>query len=229
MIIHEKVIQGSDAWFALRRGRPTASRFKDIITAQKGDLSKSSPAYIAELIGECFVPDWIDFAGNKFTDRGTELEPVARKAFEEHTGDKTTEVGFVTRADEVVGCSPDGLVLHLGKNLERDAVYDKHNRITNGSELFCWGVEIKCPSPKVHVGWIMAGGLPDEHKQQVHGSMAVTGLNSWHFFSFFPGLQPFHVIVHRDAYTAKLSASLDQFLIDYAAARSAVIPKLSLQ
>jgi exosortase/archaeosortase len=74
----------------------------------------------------------------------------------------------------------------------------------------------------------MAGGLPDEHKQQVHGSMAVTGLNSWHFFSFFPGLQPFHLIVHRDAYTNKLSASLDQFLIDYAASRSAAIPKLSL-
>jgi hypothetical protein len=210
MIIHEKVIQGSDVWAALRRGRPTASRFKDIITAAKGDLSKSAPAYIAELIGECFVPDWIDFAGNKFTDRGTELEPVARKAFEEHTGYKTTEVGFVTRADGVVGCSPDGL-------------------IAGPSGGYMSGVEIKCPSPKVHVGWIMAGGLPDEHKQQVHGSMAVTGLNSWHFFSFFPGLQPFHVIVHRDAYTAKLSASLDQFLIDYAAARSAVIPKLSLQ
>jgi hypothetical protein len=79
------------------------------------------------------------------------------------------------------------------------------------------------------VGWVMAGKLPDEHSQQVHGSMAVTGLNSWHFFSFFPGLQPFHIIVYRDAYTAKLSASLDDFLIQYAAARSAVIPKLSLQ
>jgi hypothetical protein len=210
MIIHEKVIQGSEVWAALRRGRPTASRFKDIITAAKGDLSKSSPAYIAELIGECFVPDWIDFAGNKFTDHGTELEPVARKAFEEHTGYQATEVGFVTRADGVVGCSPDGL-------------------ITGPSGGYMSGVEIKCPSPKVHVGWIMAGGLPDEHKQQVHGSMAVTGLNSWHFFSFFPGLQPFYVIVHRDAYTAKLSASLDDFLIQYAAARSAVIPKLSLQ
>jgi hypothetical protein len=210
MIIHEKVIQGSDAWFALRRGRPTASRFKDIITAAKGDLSKSAPAYIAELIGECFVPDWIDFAGNKFTDRGTELEPVARKAFDDYTNYKTTEVGFVTRADGVVGCSPDGL-------------------ITGPSGGYMSGVEIKCPSPKVHVCWIMAGGLPDEHKQQVHGSMAVTGLNSWHFFSYFPGLQPFHTIVHRDAYTAKLSASLDDFLIQYAAARSAVIPKLSLQ
>lgn len=210
MIVHPHVLQGSDEWHAMRRGRPTASRFKDIITAQKGDLSKSATAYIAELIGECFVPDWIDFAGNKFTDRGTELEPMARKSFSEYFGGiPVEEVGFCTRKDGYVGCSPDGLM-----------------RGPDGEYL--WGVEIKCPSPKVHVGWIMAGGLPDDHKQQVHGSMAVTGLDAWHFFSWFPGLQPFHVIVKRDEYTAKLSASLDQFLIDYAAAREAVIPKLKL-
>jgi hypothetical protein len=73
----------------------------------------------------------------------------------------------------------------------------------------------------------MAGGLPDDHKQQVHGAMAVTGLRRWDFFSYFPGLQPFHITVLRDAYTDKLAASLDQFIIDYAAAREAVKPKLS--
>ncbi len=209
MIVHPHVLQGSDEWHAMRRGRPTASRFKDIITAAKGDLSKSAKSYIAELIGETFVPSWIDFAGNKFTDRGTELEPSARKAFIEATGMPVKEVGFCTRNDGVVGCSPDGL-------------------IEEGADYVA-GVEIKCPSPKVHVGWMMDGTLPDDHKQQVHGSMAVTGLTEWHFWSYFPGLQPFHLIVRRDDYTEKLSASLDQFLIDYAAAREAVIPKLKLK
>lgn len=209
MIVHPHVLQGSDEWHAMRRGRPTASRFKDIITAAKGDLSKSARGYIAELIGETFCPDWVDFAGNKFTDRGNELEPEARKAFEEYIQEGVHQVGFVTRQDGVVGCSPDGL-------------------LTARSGDYAAGVEIKCPSPKVHVGWMMDGVLPDDHKQQVHGSMAVTGLNSWHFFSFFPGLQPFHVITYRDEYTAKLSASLDQFLIDYAAARAAIVPKLKL-
>jgi hypothetical protein len=210
MIVHPHVLQGSDEWHAMRRGRPTASRFKDIITAAKGDLSKSARGYIAELIGESFCPEWIDFAGNKFTDRGTELEPVARAYYETYTGSTVAQVGFCTRNDGIVGCSPDGL-LPGGCTAE-------------------WfrGVEIKCPSPKVHVGWMMDGTLPDEHKQQVHGSMAVTGLDSWDFFSYFPGLQPFLITVRRDEYTAKLSASLDQFLIDYAAAREAVIPKLKL-
>ena len=227
MIVHPSVIQGSERWHAIRRGRPTASRFKDVITAAKGDLSKSATAYIAELIGESYVPEWVDFAGNRFTDRGTEMEPEARRAYENFLAVQAVEVGFVTRPDKVVGCSPDGLILRDGKELERDAIYDEEGRITNGADLFNWGVEIKCPSPKVHVGWVMAGGLPDDHKQQVHGAMAVTGLQRWDFFSYFPGLQPFHVTVRRDAYTDKLAASLDQFIIDYAAARAAVKPKLS--
>ena len=209
MIVHPSVHQGSEQWLAMRRGRPTASRFKDIITAQKGDLSKSSKGYIAELIGECFCPEWVDFDGNKFTDRGTELEPEARKAYEMHTGYSVVEVGFCTREDGFVGCSPDGLICGPKNNWRH-------------------GVEIKCPSPKVHVGWMIDGTLPDEHKQQVHGSMAVTGLDCWHFFSYFPGMKPFHVVVTRDDYTEKLSASLDQFLIDYAAARTAVIPLLQV-
>ena len=227
MIVHPSVLQGSEEWHAMRRGRPTASRFKNIVTAAKGDLSKSATDYIAELIGESYVPEWVDFAGNRFTDRGTEMEPEARLYYEGWAGVKAFEVGFVTRRDEVVGCSPDGLILLPGKSVERDAVHDEAGRITNGADLFAYGLEIKCPSPKVHVGWVMGGALPDDHKQQVHGAMAVTGLSRWDFFSYFPGLQPFHVTVHRDAYTDKLSASLDQFLVDYAAARAAVKPKLS--
>lgn len=228
MIIHPAMIQGSEAWQAIRRGRPTASRFKDIITAAKGDLSKSATAYMAELIGESYVPEWVEFAGNRHTDRGIEMEPEARQAYQDVIGTVVVEVGFVTRPDHVVGCSPDGLILRAGKELVRDVWFDDAGRIANGLALFDWGVEIKCPSPKVHVGWVMAGGLPDEHKQQVHGAMAVTGLQRWDFFSYFPGLQPFHVVVQRDAYTDKLASSLDQFVIDYAAAREAVKPKLSL-
>ncbi len=219
MIVHEAVLQGSDAWHALRRGRPTASRFKDIITPGTGSISKNKKgdaysekvqAYIAELIGETFCPDWIDFAGNKFTDRGTELEPLARKAFEAHTGLEVTEVGFVTRQDGVVGCSPDGL-------------------IAGPDDAWRAGVELKCPSPKVHVSWVMDGILPDEHRAQVYGSMAVTGLDTWHFFSFFPGLQPFHLIVHRDDYTQRITAALDEFLTEYGRIRTAVIPKIQLK
>jgi hypothetical protein len=216
MIVHE-CLQGSEQWHTFRKGRPTASRFKDIIQPSTGDLSKNkkgdglsekTKAYIAELIGECFVPDWVDFAGNKFTDRGNDLEPEARKAFSHYYGGCPVEqVGFCTRDDGVVGCSPDGLI-----------------RGPDGEYLA--GLELKCPSPKVHIGWMMDGILPAEHHIQVHGSMAVTGLNTWHFFSHFPGLKPFHYVAKRDDFTERLSAALDEFVVAYAETREKLIPKL---
>src|SRR5690606_22020949 len=115
-------------------------------------------------------------------------------------GYKLQQVGFCTRMDEIVGCSPDSLILD-----------DSGNYIA--------GLEIKCPAPATHVGYVLDDQLPDEYKQQVHGGMAVTGLNEWHFWSYFPGMQPFHKVVRRDAYTEKLSAALDEFVILYQKAR----------
>jgi hypothetical protein len=58
--------------------------------------------------------------------------------------------------------------------------------------------------------------------------MAVTGLTEWHFWSYFPGMKPHHVLVQWDDYTDKLSASLDAFILSYKAAREAALPKLKL-
>ena len=210
MIIHRDITQGSEQWHNLRRGRPTASRFSDIITAAKGDLSKSAKSYIAELISDCFIdPALFARMPTMWEERGVEMEPMARAAFTELTGQKLDVVGFITRDDKVVGCSPDSLIV-------------------DESGVPISGLELKCPMPKTHVGYVIDGILPDDYKQQVHGSMAVTGLNSWHFFSFYPGLQPFHIVVERDDYTRKVSAALDQFIIDYQAAREKAIPNLRI-
>ena len=213
MHIHN-CIQQSEEWFAIRKGRPTASQFKKIITPAKGELSKQADKYIIELIAECFCPTYAAFIGNNWTDRGNELEPEARKAFEDHTGLFVEQVGFVTQGDNgawkhAVGCSPDGL-------------------LKNDAGEYVAGLEIKCPSPTTHVEYVLNGVLPDEYKPQVHGSLAVTGLPRWHFWSYYPGMQPLHVVVERDSYTDKLTAALDKFLIDYGAAREKAIPKLQI-
>lgn len=205
MIIHTAP-QNSEGWFLVKKGRPSASNFDKIITAAKGLLSSSCDAYINQLIAECFCPTFESFIGNKWTDRGLELEPEAREAFATHTGHTLKQVGFVTRDDQIVGCSPDSLII-------RD-------------ETPVSGLEIKCPSPTVHVGYVRAGVLPDDYKQQVHGSMAVTGLNEWHFWSWYPGMRPFHVVVRRDDYTAKVKEALDDFLILYKQAREKAVPLL---
>lgn len=211
MKIHKGFLQGSEEWFALRRGRVTASNFKRIITPAKAEYSKQAKSYMRDLLVECFCPDFAKFEGNKWTDRGTEMEPEARAAFELHTGLKTEQVAFVTspRWDHVVGCSPDSLIVENG--------------------AYVAGLEIKCPSPFTHAEYIEREELPDEYKAQVHGSMAVTGLNQWHFFSYFPGLQPFHLVVTRDEYTAKLEAAIDQFVIEYGDYREKMTPRLQLK
>jgi len=202
------LIQGSPEWLAARKGRPTASRFSDIVTAAKADLSKSAEGYMHELIGECFCPEFQYFAGNAATERGKLLEPEAREAFQAETGLVIHEVGLCISADEVSGCSPDGLI------------YD--------GEIPVAGLEIKCPSPKVHVSYVLAGVLPAEYRQQVHGSMAVTGLGEWHFWSYYPGMRHLHVIVKRDEYTEKLAASLAEFVAAYKALLKTAIPLLSV-
>ena len=207
MIIKESVEQGSEEWLALRRGRPTASQFGRILTPARAELSKSRFEYMDELIAECFFPEFVEFEGNKWTDRGNELEPEAREAFGYQTKLNLWQVGFCTRDDGVVGCSPDSLIV------------DEHGKVVSG-------LEIKCPAPKKHVTYKRLGKLPNEYKAQVHGSMAVTGVDEWHFYSYAPGVQPLHLVVDRDDYTQKLTDALDEFLIEYAAARESLIPQL---
>lgn len=207
MIIHT-CPQGSSEWENLRNGKLTASAAKDVFTPTKGDLKEAAITHIYKLIGECFDPDWVYFMGNKFTDRGNELEPAARKQFNELTGLKAEEVGFVTQDNKVVGCSPDGLMAGPdGEWLE--------------------GLELKAQGPGKHVEFMHKGTLPPEHKLQVHMSMVVTGLNRWHFMSYHPDMQPFHVIAERDDFTARLEESTKEFIVLYQRIRAAVVHKLT--
>lgn len=186
--------QGSPEWFQVRAGVPTASRFSEIATTERAELSESAENYADELIGECFVPDFQYFKGNMHTRRGHELEPAARERFMSDYGLDVHEVGFVKRAAGITGCSPDGLILSDQAGLGWIA-----------------GLEIKCPTPKTHVAYHCAGRLPDAYKQQVHGSMFVTGLNRWHFVSYCEGMAPFYLTVEADDYTARLGKTVLKF------------------
>ena len=203
MKINEKVEQGSEEWLQLRKGRATASEFSKILTST-GKISKSAVGYMHKLARECVVDDPLEFMGNKHTDWGHEHEPMARDLFRERMGMDVVEVGFCTRDDLLVGCSPDGLI--------RDP----------DTGEWIGGLEIKCPSVDKHVEYKMANELPSEHKMQVHGSMAVTGLPWWYYMSYFPGLEPLIIKVERDDFTQAVSTALDQFVIDYAEERERV-------
>lgn len=204
------IIQGSDAWFEARLGKPSASHASEIITAANGELSKSARKYIFSLIADCFSPgDDVPKFETYAMARGKELEPMAREAFRAETGLPVVEVGLVVATDGICVCSPDGL-------------------IPDDAGGWISGAEIKCPTKDVHTGYVLEGVLPDDYKQQIHWSMAVSEVDEWHFWSFHPRLKPLHVVTRRDSYTAKVEAAIAEFVPQYKAAYALALQKLCI-
>jgi hypothetical protein len=153
--------QGSDQWRAIRAGRPTASCFDKILTPAKLKASMSQDAYAAHLVAEWFLGEPIETAGSGFTDRGTGLEPEARRWYAFDRDADVTQVGFCTTDDGAAGCSPDGLVGDEG------------------------GLELKCPGAVKHMEYLL-GGFGTDYILQVQGCMYVTGRKWWDRVSYHP-------------------------------------------
>jgi len=200
--------QGSEDWFRARKGRLTASQMAKVITPT-GKLSSQWEKLAIRLAGECVKPNEIPaFLGNIHTDRGHEMEPVARDWFAEWSGLDVRTVGFVTKDDNpVLGCSPDALIYKKDKPT-------------------C-GLEIKCPLIENHALYHYEGGVPEQYRAQVHGSMVVTGLREWWFVSYNEGTEPFTHLQTWDEYTDKVAEALDEFVTKYAPIRSEVLHKLT--
>ncbi len=211
MIVYEDLIQGSEEWEQTRLGRATASQASNILTPT-GKLSVSRIKYARKLGRECRLSDPMEFQGNKFTDWGNDHENEARERFEEITGIDVTEVGFCTREDGIIGCSPDGLI-----GFVKDIFGESHYEA---------GLEIKCPTVDKHAEYLIEGVLPSEYNLQVHWSMATTGLNAWWFMSYFPETNPLIIKVERDEFTDKVSEAMDDFIIDYREERERVLNAL---
>ena len=171
MIIYDNIIQGTPEWFRVKLGVPSAGSFDKIVTT-KGEPSKQRVKYAERLAGEIVSGIREDTYQSAAMERGVELEAEARECYEFITGNKVDQVGFCKT--DIAGCSPDGLI---GKD---------------------GGLEIKCPSMAVHVGYLRGKKLPTDYFQQVHGSLFVTGREFWDFCSYFPGLKPFILRVFPD-------------------------------
>ena len=107
----EEIIQGTDAWKALRLGKVTASRVADVVARTKTGYGASRANYAAQLIAERLTGVTAESYTNAAMQHGTDTEPEARSAYEFYHSVTVEQVAFVphpTIAD--AGCSPDGLV-----------------------------------------------------------------------------------------------------------------------
>lgn len=172
--------QGSDEWLKARAGKFTASRFADLMAVTKSGPSASRQNLITTLALERITGEPVLTYANEAMQRGTELEPVARAAYEALTGEWVDLVGFV-QDDRwpYVGVSPDGLIGDDGL------------------------IEIKCPfSQAKHLEALRRGAHAVEYRWQVQGQMWITGRQWCDVVSFDPrfpdGLQLAITRVQRD-------------------------------
>ena len=190
------VEQRTEGWFALRNGVLTASRMGPWLVNEDKRSRDAMQKAVCEVIAQqagCDEPPVFETWAMK---RGTELEPDAIEYFHESTGLHVEIVGFCIHKSLVAGCSPDGLI--EGQNA---------------------GLEIKCPYPATHVQYLLDGGLPNDYLCQVHGSMAVSGAESWWFMSYCPRLPTLRLLVVRDEFTEKMAAGIERFAMELEAAK----------
>jgi len=182
------VDQRTPAWFLARKGRLTASNFGAWLTKQDKTSTKArrtaAAAVLADVAG---FPDPAVFE-NADIKRGIEWEPQAIQEFSRLTGLLVDPIGFAQSKHGLFGASPDGLILSTGE-----------------------GIEVKCPRASKLIQYHQAGELPDEYRDQVHGTMAVLGCKAYHFFAYHEGLPSFHVRVLRYGYTDDMLEGLKSF------------------
>lgn len=188
------VVQGTDAWFAQRAGKLTASRMVDVLAKIKSGESASRANYRAELVAERLTGKVAEGPTNASMRWGTEAEPLARAAYEAETGLLVVETGMVDHPTiRMSGASPDGLV---------------------GTDGL---VEFKCPETKAHIETLLTGEAPSKYVPQMQWQMACTGRLWCDFASFDPrmpsDMQLFIKRIPRDAeYIAMLEAEAVKFI-----------------
>ena len=160
MIYHDSIIQGSEAWHELRRGKFTAS------TMSKLFMGKTTQGYsdaIYKTAMERITGKLTEGYSNAAMKRGIDMEPMARQSYEVEYLTLVEECGFI-EVDEWLGCSPDGLVDDDGM------------------------IQIKCPSYNTHIGYIVNDEVPKDYYVQMQTELYVSGRKWNDFVSFHPDL-----------------------------------------
>lgn len=198
------IIQGSPEWFAMRIGKATGSRIKDIIAKTKTGYSTSRANYAAQLVAERLTGKVEESFANAAMKWGTECEPLARASYEAEMGVMVDEVGMLEHpAIAMTGASPDGLV---------------------GSDGM---VEIKCPNTATHIATMLSGKADPQYMSQMQWQMVCANRAWCDFVSFDPrmpaDMQLFIVRFPRDDV---LIAEYEKEVISFLGEVDATVSKL---
>lgn len=167
MKTHNNILQGTDDWHHLRKGRVTGTTLKALMGTK---YAREQAFY--EILAERLT-DGIPDDENPM-DRGTRLEPFAIAHFEMEIGKMVDRTGFCQHDEnDNIAYSPDGLI---GDNED---------------------VEIKCMGGKNHVKLWLTNEVPDDYWWQVVQAFVVNPkLEKRYFVGYNPDItvHPMHII-----------------------------------
>lgn len=151
-VTYHDVEQRSDAWYALRLGRLTASRAADMMATIKSGEAAARRNLRVQLMLERITNRSHEraYQSGPMLD-GIEREPIAIAHYEATTATLVQPIGFVSHDVHMAGCSPDGFVGDFGL------------------------VSIKCPTPAIHLEYLETGEVPTDYLRQVVHEFWLTG------------------------------------------------------
>ncbi len=184
---HNNVIQKSDEWHQLRKGKITGTTLKSIMGTPK---ARAEAVY--EIIAERLtigVESESEYENPM--DRGNRLEPEAIAAFEFETGLKVEITGFCENDEnQSIGYSPDGLISETSD------------------------IEVKCPQGKNYVKMWFKNEVPDEYVwQMVQAFIVNPELQKRYFVGYNPDIptHPLHIIeVNREDLVEKIKEAEEE-------------------
>lgn len=173
-----ELIQGTDAWLAMRRNYIMASDtpsimgvgFKTPYQVWEDKMGLSEP-----------IPD------NYAMQRGRELEPVARKLYEEVTGNKVEPKVLFHKTIDYMGASFDGV-----------------------SEDLSIALEVKCLGKKDH-NLAKQGIIPEKYYPQLQHQLAVIDLDVLHYFSYSDDGYEMIEVRRNDSFLKKMYNDVKRF------------------
>mgnify|MGYP003393010889 CR=1 FL=1 len=157
--------QRSPEWFAARLGRLTGSRASDMLATLKGGSEAAGrrnlrvQLVLERLTKKCQENGFVSPAMLQ----GIEREAEAYAYYEALTGQMLTRTGFLAHDELAVGCSLDG---HVG---DFEAI-----------------IEIKSPTPAVHLDYVKSGKVPGDYLKQVTHALWLTNAEWCDWMSYNP-------------------------------------------
>lgn len=158
--------QRSEAWFAQRLGKVTASKVKDVMAkGRSGAPSATRQNYMMQLLCERLTGKREEGYTSAAMQRGVDLEPIARSAYEFAAGVMTVETELLIHPRmPQFGASPDGVIAL--------------------PEAKRGGLEIKVPNTAQHIAVLQSGKHDPQYEWQMLAQMACGGLEWVDFVSF---------------------------------------------